>query len=92
MKAKDVNPSNFKVENVVFENDDFSIAIGIWENGERRMAMRWNGYGDYPGYPKLFKNPVWFMVDDSLILPFLNALRNVKDSDKKEIEAAILKF
>lgn len=40
MKAKDVNPSNFKVENVVFENDDFSIAIGIWENGERRMAMR----------------------------------------------------
>ena len=25
MKAKDVNPSNFKVENVVFENDDFSI-------------------------------------------------------------------
>lgn len=32
------------------------------------------------------------MVDDSLILPFLNALRNVKDSDKKEIEAAILKF
>ena len=23
MKAKDVNPSNFKVENVVFENDDF---------------------------------------------------------------------
>ena len=41
---------------------------------------------------QLFKNPVWFMVDDSLILPFLNALRNVKDSDKKEIEAAILKF
>ena len=92
MKAKDVNPSNFKVENVVFENDDFSIAIGIWENGERRMAMRWNGYGDDPGYPKLFKNTVWFIVDDSLILPFLNALRNVKDSDKKEIEAAILKF
>lgn len=92
MKAKDVNPSNFKVENVVFENDDFSIAIGIWENGERRMAMRWNGYGDDLGYPKLFKNPVWFIVDDSLILPFLNALRNVKDSDKKEIEAAILKF
>ena len=24
-------------------------------NGERRMAMRWNGYGDDPGYPKLFK-------------------------------------
>ena len=48
MKAKDVNPSNFKFENVVFENDDFSIAIGIWENGERRMAMRWNGYGDDP--------------------------------------------
>jgi hypothetical protein len=38
MKAKDVNPSNFKVENVVFENDDFSIAIGIWENGERRTG------------------------------------------------------
>ena len=92
MRAKDVNPSNFKVENVVFENEDFSIAIGIWANGDRRMAMRWNGHEDDPVYPKLFGNPVWFIVDDSLILPFLNALRYVKDSDKKEIEAAILKF
>ena len=72
MRAKDVNPSNFKVENVVFENEDFSIAIGIWANGDRRMAMRWNGHEDDPGYP--------------------NALRYVKDSDRKEIEAAILKF
>ena len=32
MKAKDVNPSNFKVENVVFENDDFSIHFGNHEN------------------------------------------------------------
>lgn len=83
MKAKDVNPSNFKVENVVFEMMIF-YSDRYLGNGERRMAMRWNGYGDDPGYPKLFKNPVWFMVDDSLILPFLNALRNVKDSDKKK--------
>lgn len=43
MKAKDVNPSNFKVENVVFENDDFSIAIGIWENGGKKNGneMEW---------------------------------------------------
>ena len=32
MKAKDVNPSNFKVENVVFENDDFSIGSCILQN------------------------------------------------------------
>ena len=43
MKAKDVNPSNFKVENVVFENDDFSITIGIWEKWgqENGNEMEW---------------------------------------------------
>lgn len=92
MKAVDVNPNNFKVENIVFENNDFAISIGIWDGNDRKMAMRWNGEGDDPGYPKLFGNPVWFLIDDSLTLPFLNALRNVKDSDKKEIEQAMLKF
>jgi|WetSurMetagenome_2_1015567.scaffolds.fasta_scaffold02563_9 hypothetical protein len=92
MKAKDVNPSNFIVEHIVFENEDFSVVIGLWEGESRCMAMRWNGENNDPGYPKLFNNPVWFIVEKSLALPFLNSLRYVANSDKKEIEKAIQKF
>ncbi|WP_016775644.1 hypothetical protein [Anaerophaga thermohalophila] len=74
MKPENVNPSNFKVESVLFDNGDFSIAYGKWENDKNRIAMRWNGNEDDPGYPKLFKNPVWFLIDDALKVPFIKSL------------------
>jgi len=92
MKPENVNPKNFKVENIVFDNSYFSIAYGIWESGKRHLVMRWNGeLDDDPGYPKLFKNPVWFLISEELKVPFLTSLINLSDSRNSEILEALKK-
>ena len=71
MKPEDVNPSNFKVEKILYNKNGFSIAIGIWrENGHRRFAMRWNEQGSRPatdkGYPSVFQHPMWFQLPNDV--------------------------
>ncbi|WP_157719110.1 hypothetical protein [Halopseudomonas salegens] len=68
-KPEEVNPRNFKVESVVYNDGDFSIAWGEWEDGELHLAMRWNG-DESPGYPKTFGHPVWFLLPQDLTIPF----------------------
>jgi len=85
MKPEKVNPSNFKVVNVIFDNDHFSIAYGVWENGNKTLAMRWNGEGDKPGYPKTFGYPVWFIVDEELHIPIVQCLVSVKNAKKDQL-------
>lgn len=70
----DVNPHNFKVLEVIYDLNGFSVAWGIWEDETKRLAMRWNGDGDDKGYPKTFGNPVWFMLPNELSLPILRSL------------------
>lgn len=86
MKPEKVNPKNFKVENIIYNNGYFSIAYGLWDEKDKHLAMRWNGdsEGD-PGYPKLFNNPVWFLVSEELKIPILKALLEIKNSDNDEI-------
>lgn len=80
MKSTDVNPSNFKVEKIVYDNGVFSIAYGTWlEDGARRLGMLWNGEGDSLGYPSAFSKPMWFQVDDTLTAPFMQALITLKE-------------
>lgn len=44
MKPEKVNPSNFKLREVLYDNGEFSIAYGIYDGGkEPVIAMRWNG-------------------------------------------------
>ncbi len=62
MKPEKVTPKNFRPNIVIYDDGDFAVAYGIWEDGGSRFAMRWNGTGDDPGYPKLFNNPVWFQL------------------------------
>ena len=85
MKPENVNPSNFKVESVLFDNEDFSIAYGKWEGKQNSIAMRWNGYGDDPGYPKLFSNPVWFLISDDLKIPIIKSLLQLESSNDELI-------
>lgn len=68
INAKDVNHSKWTEVTVLFDDDTFSIIWGRYENRQTKsLAMRWNGQpGDDPGYPKLFKNPVWFNIPDWL--------------------------
>lgn len=70
-----VNPHNFKVKSVIFDNNVFSVAIGTWKNQTNMLAMRWNGddSGD-AGYPKTFGNPVWFVIHEDLNQPIIQGL------------------
>lgn len=89
MKPENVNHSKFKVEHVLYDNDEFSIAYGQYEGGEFCIAMRWNGNNDDPGYPKLFKNPVWFLIDNDLKLPFIKSLLELKNSNNQSVLKAL---
>lgn len=71
---REVNPHNFKVLEIIYDLNGFSVAWGIWENGTKRLAMRWNGEGEDKDYPKTFGNPVWFMLPNELSLPILQSL------------------
>jgi hypothetical protein len=75
-RPEKVNPGNFKVKTVIYNDGDFSVALGFWD-GEKdpRLAMRWNGddCGDQ-GYPKSHNHPMWFLIPDSLKLPFIGSL------------------
>ena len=64
---KDVNPGNFKVKKVLFNNSSFSVAYGTWADKKSVVAMRWNGDDKKDqGYPKTFGNPMWFIIHDDL--------------------------
>lgn len=86
MKPENVNPKNFKVESIIYDNEYFSIAYGEWEGKKNHLAMRWNGETDEdPGYPKLFNNPVWFLIAEELTIPFLTSLIGEPCSDEPSI-------
>lgn len=74
----DVNPSNFRVQSVLYSSVEFSVAWGDWaapEGRVRRLAMRWNGdEKGNAGYPKTFGHPVWFQIPPELSLTFLRSL------------------
>lgn len=89
MKPENVNPRNFTLEEVVYDNGEFSIAYGRFENSVSRLAMRWNGGDNEAGYPKTFGNPMWFIVHDDLKQVILKSLIGV-DSSKKNALLKIL--
>lgn len=71
---REVNLHNFKVLEIIYDLNVFSVAWGRWEDGTKRLAMRSNGEGEDKGYPKTFGNPVWFMLPNELNLPILQSL------------------
>jgi hypothetical protein len=85
MKPKNVNPSNFEQLEIIYDNDDFSIAYGIFEKGDKCIAMRWNGHLDDPGYPKTFGHPMWFIIDNALKNTILKSLLFKENTDNKKI-------
>lgn len=85
MDPSTVNPHNFQVESVLFDNGDFSVVYGVWEKKSKQLAMRWNGSGKDAGYPKTFGNPVWFIITEDLKIPIIKSLLGVLSSNKKEL-------
>lgn len=63
MKPELVKPSKFNIHTVIYDNGEFSIAYGKWENTDLRLAMRWNGDSEEEvGYPSQGGNPLWFQL------------------------------
>jgi hypothetical protein len=79
-RPQDVNPRNFKVLSVLYDDGSFSVARGVWEDGVERLGMRWNGEGEDSGYPKTFGKPVWFVLPTSLSDPIARALMGLPGS------------
>lgn len=85
MNPENVNPNNFEVKQILFNNDDFSIAFGTWEDSNDYLAMRWNGGVNDVGYPKVFGHPMWFIVDNELRIPLLQSLIGNENTNKEEL-------
>ena len=94
-EPEDVNHSRFPVDAVVFNHDNFSVAWGTWEDKgktNKLLGMRWNHDAQNPngpGYPKLFGNPVWFIIPEELTVPFLKGLLVSEHSNKRAIERVL---
>jgi hypothetical protein len=94
MKPEEVVPGKFKKHTTVYNDDHFSVAFGIWNNEkEPRLAMRWNGGGDFIGYPSQGGHPLWFQLPNEGIwtTEILKAVNNIKES-KKQLKDLDLKL
>lgn len=93
MKPENVNPGNFEQIDIIYDNSEFSIAYGIFEEGEKCLGIRWNGdvndEKDF-GYPRSRNYPMWFILHQDLKLLILRGLIGVNNS-KKEALLEILK-
>jgi len=84
---EDVNPRNFTVKSIIYNDGDFSIAWGEWEDGEMHLAMRWNGdSNDDAGYPKTFGHPVWFLIPENLTIDITRSLVGNKAANAAAVE------
>jgi hypothetical protein len=72
-----VNHSKFPKPRILYKSREFAVGWGTYDKRRQCLGMRWNGAPTEPGYPKLFKNPVWFVLPDSLSGPFLKALLDI---------------
>ena len=80
--ASKVHPAKFQKFRILFENLEFSIAWGEFNNEPpERLAMRWNGKQSKPGFPKQGKYPTWFMLPEELSVPLVKALLGTKDAN-----------
>jgi hypothetical protein len=87
MNPEDANPKNFKVEKIIYNEDGFSVAIGVWQEDEtRRFAMRWNGSNiEDKGYPSVFVNPMWFQLPQDVTSIVKTLLENSDLKIKKTL-------
>lgn len=85
MRPENVNPSNFIVDSILFDNTDFAVAYGTWEDGSKVVAMRWNGADTDPGYPKVFGHPMWFIVTEELRLPIIRSLVGLENTNRDNL-------
>jgi hypothetical protein len=63
MNPRDVQSKYFEVESIVYEDDDFAVALGYYDDDRNvpRLAMRWNKLPRENGFPLLVNGEAaWF--------------------------------
>ena len=69
---------------IVFNNGAFAVAWGQSNDGQKHLAMRWNGDDDNSGsFPITSPNkyPQWFLLPQELTLPMVRGLLGNRRSD-----------
>lgn len=84
-----VRPNNWEADSILDLYDDGEYSA-IWgrQTGEPlySLGVRWNGSGDYAGYPNYGKNPVWYNEPDFLVPALLNSfLVQVKRASEEKM-------
>ena len=59
------------------KTDNFSIASVFWD-GNKRIAIRWNGSGDSLGYPQSRGKATWFILPQKVALAFALSIGNAE--------------
>lgn len=75
MEPQEFTQTKFRVIEVLYNFEKFSIAFGVWDSSYESIAMRWNeSETSQLGYPNSFGKPVWFLIPKSLSKPILTSL------------------
>jgi hypothetical protein len=95
MTPEDVKPAKFRVHTIIYNEKEFSVAYGHWEEEDDiRLAMRWNGGENGIGYPSQGGNPLWFQLPSDSIWTseILQAVERIAKYEKriKELNEKIL--
>lgn len=59
------------------EIDNFSIASVLWD-GNKRIAIRWNGSEESLGYPQSRGKATWFILPQKVALAFAISIGNAE--------------
>ena len=69
MKTEDKglgSTSMFEVLEIVFDDGDFAVARGLWDEEKKESyACRWHAGGRTIGYPQTFGKPQWMRLPAS---------------------------
>jgi hypothetical protein len=92
--AADVRPEKWSNITILFDDGEYSVISGIYEQRKAALGERWNGPDDSLGFPNVAGNPVWHVVPDFLAIPILHGLLDElsrqQNSQPPERAAAIM--
>jgi hypothetical protein len=71
--AAEVEPSSWRILNVLFDNGTYSVIEGEYK-GDWCLGERWNGKDGALGFPNVFGQPVWHVVPEFLWLHVLHGI------------------
>ena len=89
--VSEVRPKIWDENTIVdlYDDGEYSAIWGVRENeGKRSLGVRWNGSGEYPGYPNQGKNPLWYseprFLEESLLHALLAKVLSNKNLSRRE--------